>query len=757
MMRKHRFWVIGFVLWSLCPSIPHAAESRVEGQFLEAYIETDTGCFPQYFLKISSGQLIELLLKPGMIGTIKSGNNVVVLGERIDSSGRSQISVSSITILLPPGVVPSQVSSHPLMSNGKSKIAVILFNFLNNSDQTLTEATVLDRMNNQMVPWLESVSYGKLDIEDVDVFGYLTIPRDADCTNPNFNTDFSAWAVQAIAASGLDLSSYEQRIYYSPVRCGSVAGLAWVGGNVCMIYSAPAFRLEIVDHELGHNLGMQHANALDCGGVALKSPVSLCSSIEYGDRYDMMGAGNSAHYNAARLQEIQWISDGEVQLAAQSGDYDIGPLEIAATPKKLLKIPVTPGSTTDFYFLEYRQRLAQDVNISTKVLNGVLLRVRDSSYRTTLIDTTPETHDWTDAALNVGTSFTTPSGIRMTPLSNDSNNIRIRVEFNAPLDPGTVEFAAPSYQVNEESSTATIYVGRFGSASGAASVSYATSDGTAVQGADYTTQSGIVAFADNEAGLKPITIPILNDSVLENLENFTVTLSNPTGDIRLGSRTSTGITISDDDSVGTVRFSVPSASVNENVSPFTVSVLRENGRKGPISLVYETQEGSALNGVDFTPTTGPLVFPDQNNSPKTISIPILDDTQMEPNKQFTVRLRSAPGDANGINLSLPVVIKDNESPSNGPVAAAVGFLTFKNAFNPTKEPPMVILYTQAGGPAELTIYDKNGHEIQRLSGSNGQASWDGRNASGSVVASGTYLVVLKQAGNVVKEKVAVVK
>ena len=75
-------------------------------------------------------------------------------------------------------------------------------------------------------------------------------------------------------------------------------------------------------------------------------------------------------------------------------------------------------------------------------------------------------------------------------------------------------------------------------------VGYATSDGTAAAGSDYTAQSGTLTFAANETS-KTVSIATTDDSVDEENETFTLTLSSPTN-ATLGDATATG-TINDND------------------------------------------------------------------------------------------------------------------------------------------------------------------------------------------------------------------
>ena len=62
----------------------------------------------------------------------------------------------------------------------------------------------------------------------------------------------------------------------------------------------------------------------------------------------------------------------------------------------------------------------------------------------------------------------------------------------------------------------------------AVSVDYATSDGTAVAGEDYTAISGTLAFEAGETS-KTVPVPVLDDAHDDHGETFTLTLSNPSG------------------------------------------------------------------------------------------------------------------------------------------------------------------------------------------------------------------------------------
>ena len=86
-----------------------------------------------------------------------------------------------------------------------------------------------------------------------------------------------------------------------------------------------------------------------------------------------------------------------------------------------------------------------------------------------------------------------------------------------------------------------------GQSASAVTVNFATADGTATAGSDYTANSGTLTFAANTATLtQTITVATLNDTLFEGSENFTVLLSNLTNAKITGTNPATG-TIADDE------------------------------------------------------------------------------------------------------------------------------------------------------------------------------------------------------------------
>jgi hypothetical protein len=111
--------------------------------------------------------------------------------------------------------------------------------------------------------------------------------------------------------------------------------------------------------------------------------------------------------------------------------------------------------------------------------------------------------------------------------------------------PGTLQFSATNYSVTESGSFATVTVTRTGGSSGAISATYATSNGSATAGVDYTATTGTLSWADGDATSKTFTVPMAGDTLDEVSLTFNIALSNPTSGASLGTPSSTAVTIFD--------------------------------------------------------------------------------------------------------------------------------------------------------------------------------------------------------------------
>ncbi|MBA2350754.1 MAG: beta-propeller fold lactonase family protein [Burkholderiales bacterium] len=110
---------------------------------------------------------------------------------------------------------------------------------------------------------------------------------------------------------------------------------------------------------------------------------------------------------------------------------------------------------------------------------------------------------------------------------------------------GTLQFSAASYSVHEGAGSAVITVTRRNGNEGEASANFATSDGSATAGGDYTATAATISFAAGETS-RTVSIPIADDAAMEPAETIMLTLSNAVG-ATLGAQSTATLTITDND------------------------------------------------------------------------------------------------------------------------------------------------------------------------------------------------------------------
>jgi hypothetical protein len=220
-----------------------------------------------------------------------------------------------------------------------------------------------------------------------------------------------------------------------------------------------------------------------------------------------------------------------------------------------------------------------------------------------------------------------------------------------------VNFSQPAYDVNESALTATITVTLDAPVNATTSVDYATSDGTAQAGSDYTSTSGTLTF-DPDQTVGTISVPVIDDGLVEGDETLMVSLSSPVG-LDLGSLTSATVTIVDDDSLPEVQFDSASYDVLENGVSAILTVTLSQSSPVTTTIDYATSDGTAQAGSDYTSTSGTLTF-DPDQTVGTISVPVIDDGLVEGDETLMVSLSSPVGLDLGSLTSATLTILDDD-------------------------------------------------------------------------------------------------
>jgi plastocyanin len=120
----------------------------------------------------------------------------------------------------------------------------------------------------------------------------------------------------------------------------------------------------------------------------------------------------------------------------------------------------------------------------------------------------------------------------------------------------------------------------------------------------------------------------------------------------------------------TVGLSASTYSVTEGAGALTVTVTRTGVSTGKATVKYATAPGTAKAVKDYTTRAGVLSWAAGDASPKTIQIPIKNDSVPEPDKTFSIRLSKATGAALGTAAAV-VTIHDDDNPGCGVTTGAV--------------------------------------------------------------------------------------
>lgn len=245
----------------------------------------------------------------------------------------------------------------------------------------------------------------------------------------------------------------------------------------------------------------------------------------------------------------------------------------------------------------------------------------------------------------------------------DANGNRTIYTVTRPTATGTLQLTAAATSVGEGAGSVTITATRSGGNYGAASVHYATANGTATAGSDYTAISGNFNWGDGDTTSKTVTIAVINDTAVESSETFTLTLSAATG-ATLGTPAVNTVTITDNDNppAGTLQLSASSYSVAENITSVTITATRAGGSFGAVGVNYATSNGTATSGSDYTAASGTLSWANGDAANKSFAVTILNDAVSESTESFTSTVSTPTGGATlGTPSSATVTITDDDS------------------------------------------------------------------------------------------------
>ncbi len=208
--------------------------------------------------------------------------------------------------------------------------------------------------------------------------------------------------------------------------------------------------------------------------------------------------------------------------------------------------------------------------------------------------------------------------------------------------------------VNEADGTANFTVSLSGACNRDVTVSYATSENTAVAEDDYTSNSGTIVIPAGNTAVT-IAVPISDDTDYEESESFYLKLT----------RTSAGrITnsqgeciINDNDSQPTVNLNISGSNFSENGGTNTITAVLSNKSYQDITILLN-YSGTAINGTDYT-APGTIVIP-AGSLTGLITLTGIDNSLYEADKTIIVDVSSVTNGTKGSIQQVTTTIKEDE-------------------------------------------------------------------------------------------------
>ena len=244
-------------------------------------------------------------------------------------------------------------------------------------------------------------------------------------------------------------------------------------------------------------------------------------------------------------------------------------------------------------------------------------------------------------------------------LSNPSSGVQIGTPGASTVilqdaDAG-LSFATNSSSVLKNAGNAVITVICSNTNAEPVSVNYATTNGTALAGTDYTASSGTLTFS-NGTSLQTFSVPINNNSAINGDHTFGVSLSNPTGNGRLVSPTQQTVTIVDSNSG--LNLSSASYTVLKTSGMAVITVYRTDNTNIVSTVDFVATNGTAVNGLNYYATNGTLIFTNGATS-QSFNVPIIATTTVQPDLTVLIALSNPTNGILQAPTAATLTIRDN--------------------------------------------------------------------------------------------------
>jgi len=189
-------------------------------------------------------------------------------------------------------------------------------------------------------------------------------------------------------------------------------------------------------------------------------------------------------------------------------------------------------------------------------------------------------------------------------------------------------------------------------------VNYATTAVSATSGMDFASASGTATLTNGGCKCATVVVDVVGDLEEETTETFQVNLSNPVK-----------AAIADGQAIGTIydndgppAIVVLDVLVGEADDTASLDVALTSTDADPVLVEFTTADDTALEGNDYTATSGIVTFL-PGDILETVSVPLVDDEVAEDDQQFSVTLDGAIGATIERGEAMATIVDDDPDPT----------------------------------------------------------------------------------------------